>query len=269
MKKNDFVRKTAEFSKKHPFSFVKKLLVFEEIDSTNSTAKEIARGGAEEGTVVLARTQKKGRGRFDRVWQSPEGGLYLSLILRPKTSAEKTSLLPFVAALAVAQTINSYGLVSTIKWPNDVLVHGKKIAGILLESETEGQMVTSVVVGMGINLNTDLQTLAPNIHSQSAAMIQEIGHPIKYYKFLTTLFTQFDHYYQLFVTNQYEQIIEEWKNHSDTIGKQVCIQTSTKTLNGLASDIDSSGFLILKTKTGETKKITGGDCLYLDELYHA
>jgi BirA family biotin operon repressor/biotin-[acetyl-CoA-carboxylase] ligase len=268
MKKNDFVKKTVEFSKKYPFSFVKQLLVFDELESTNSTAKEAGRTGVQEGTVVLAKTQKKGRGRFDRIWQSPEGGVYLSMILKPKTPIEKTSLLPFVAALAVAQTINSYGLHATIKWPNDVLVQGKKIAGILLESETEGQTVSYVVVGIGINLNIDLSTLPSEIQAQSTAMIKEIGETIEYYQFLTTFFTQFDHYYQLFSTNQYEQIVKEWKNHSDTLGKQVRILTSTETLQGTAADIDSSGFLILKKKNGETKKITSGDCLYLNELDH-
>jgi BirA family biotin operon repressor/biotin-[acetyl-CoA-carboxylase] ligase len=153
MKERAFVKKTREFSKRLHIDVVKNLLVFDELDSTNSTAKELALAGAEEGTVVLARTQNQGRGRFDRIWQSPEGGIYLSFILRPKVSAEKTSLLPFVAALALTKTIDSYGLHATIKWPNDVRVNGKKIAGILLESEVIGHSSNYVVVGIGMNLN--------------------------------------------------------------------------------------------------------------------
>jgi len=268
MKERAFVKKTREFSKKLPIDIVKNLLVFDELDSTNSTAKDLAHDGAEEGTIVIARTQNQGRGRFDRIWQSPEGGVYLSFILRPRISAEKTSLLPFVAALALTKTIESYGLCATIKWPNDVRVNGKKIAGILLESEVIGDTINYVVVGIGMNLNIDMTHLSADIQPRSTSMIHELGSPVDYHEFLQTFFIQFGSFYKLFVEQQYDRIIDEWKNHTDTLGKTIRVQTSTETLQGIASDIDQSGFLLLRTERGETKKIMSGDCLYFDELYH-
>jgi len=268
MKERAFVKKTRNFSKKLHIPVVKNLLVFDELDSTNSTAKDLAHYGAEEGTIVIARTQNQGRGRFDRIWQSPEGGIYLSFILRPRISAEKTSLLPFVAALALTKTIESYGLHATIKWPNDVRVNGKKIAGILLESEVIGDTINYVVVGIGMNLNIEITHFSTDIQPRSTSMIHELGNPVDYHEFLRAFFIQFWSFYKLFIEQQYDRIIDEWKNHTDTLGKTIRVQTATETLQGIASDIDQSGFLLLRTESGETKKIMSGDCLYFDELYH-
>jgi BirA family biotin operon repressor/biotin-[acetyl-CoA-carboxylase] ligase len=268
MKERAFVKKTREFSKRLHIDVVKNLLVFDELDSTNITAKELALAGAEEGTVVLARTQNQGRGRFDRIWQSPEGGIYLSFILRPKVSAEKTSLLPFVAALALTKTIDSYGLHATIKWPNDVRVNGKKIAGILLESEVIGHSSNYVVVGIGMNLNINITHFSTDIRPKSTSMSYELGSAVDYHGFLRIFFIQFGSFYKLFLEQQYNRIIDEWKTYTDTLGKTIRVETSTETLQGIASDIDQSGFLLLRTEQGEIKKIMSGDCLYFDELNH-
>jgi BirA family biotin operon repressor/biotin-[acetyl-CoA-carboxylase] ligase len=266
MKETTFVKKTVEFSKKLHSDIVKKLLVFERLDSTNSTAKELARTGANEGTIVIAQTQNQGRGRFERIWESPEGGVYLSFILRPRTPAEKVSLLTFVAALAVTKTVNSYGLHTSIKWPNDVRVNNKKIAGILLESEVNGHTINYVVIGIGINLNLDREKLPADIRSQSTSMTSELGHPLDYYEFLTAFFKQFEVFYALFIKQQYERIVDEWKTSTDTLGKTIRVHTSAETIQGLAFDVDQLGFLLLKTEKGEIRKILSGDCLYFNEL---
>jgi BirA family biotin operon repressor/biotin-[acetyl-CoA-carboxylase] ligase len=268
MKETKFVKKTTDFSKNLHIDLVKKMLVFDEVNSTNITAKELAQAGAEEGTVVIARRQHHGRGRFDRIWQSPDGGVYLSIILQPKKSIENISLLPLVAALTVARTITLYGLHTTIKWPNDVQVNGKKIAGILLESEIRGHEVIYVVVGIGINLNIDRKDLSPDIQPRSTSMFHELGSPVDYHEFLRTFFKQFDKIYSLFVDHQFQRIIDEWKIQTDTLGKTICVQTSTETLQGIAFDIDRSGFLLLRKENGEIKKILSGDCLYLNDLDH-
>lgn len=261
-----FIRKTEEFSKNLSVDFVKKLFVFGTLDSTNTMAKDLARAGAAEGTVVIAQTQGQGRGRFDRIWQSPEGGMYLSLILRPQEQAKKASLLPFVAALAVAKTIDVYGVHATIKWPNDVQVNSKKIAGILLESEINGNTINYIVVGIGINVNIDVKMLSPDIRSKSTSLIRELGHPIDYHKFLRAFFVQFDTFYALFKKRKYQTIIDEWKSNSDTVGKVIQIQTLTETIQGIALDVDQSGFLLVRTEKEGIKKIVSGDCLYFDEL---
>jgi len=268
MKKSPFIKKTEEFSKTLRIDFVKKLCVFDSLDSTNSTAKELALAGAEEGTIVIAQTQTHGRGRFDRIWQSPEGGVYLSVILRPIVSPERTSLLSFVAALAVTTTLESYGVHVTIKWPNDVRVNGKKIAGILLESEVKGPTVNYVVIGIGINLNVNLIRLSSDLRSRSTSMLSELNHAIDAYEFLTRFFLQFTSFYTHFKEKHYNYIVNQWKIKTDTIGKIIRVQTPFVTLEGTALDIDQSGFLLLKSDTGAIKKIMSGDCLYLDELHH-
>ncbi|KYK21180.1 hypothetical protein AYK25_08525 [Thermoplasmatales archaeon SM1-50] len=266
MKEKMFVKTTVEFFRNLHVDFVKKLLVFENLDSTNSTAKNLARAGAVEGTVVVAHTQSYGRGRLDRIWESPKGGVYLSIILRPQVQTERASLLTFVAALVVAKTIRSYGAPTTIKWPNDVRVNNKKIAGILLESEIVGNTIHYVVVGLGINLHIDIKQLSPEIQSQSTTVSSEVGHPVDYYEFLRTLFQQFEYFYMLFKKGNYKRLIDEWKKHSDTLGKVIRIQTPTEILKGTACDIDELGFLLVRTESGEQKKILSGDCLYFDEL---
>jgi BirA family transcriptional regulator, biotin operon repressor / biotin---[acetyl-CoA-carboxylase] ligase len=268
MKESIFVKKTEAFLKKLENDFLKKSFVFDDVDSTNATAKDLAKAGAEEGTVVIARSQSHGRGRFERSWESPEGGVYLSLILRPGVSRQKTPLLSFIAALAVTKTINEYGIHATIKWPNDVRVNGRKIAGVLLESEGDGLTINYVVVGIGINLTIDLKRLSTEIQTRSTSLLNELRRPVDYHDFLKNLFMMFEHYYLVFQKQHYGEIIDEWKAHSDTLGKNVRVKTMTETLQGTAVDVDQSGFLLLWTANGETKKILSGDCLYFDELDH-
>jgi len=261
-----FVKKTTDFLT--TLEFVKHPMVFEELDSTNLTAKDLANTGAEDGTVVIARTQRHGRGRFDRVWQSPLGGIYLSLILRPTVPLQQASLLSFMTALTVAKTIRSYGPQAMIKWPNDVRVHGRKIAGLLLESEADASTLQYVIVGVGINLAVDLTQLPSEIRQKSTSLHIELADPVEYYHFLKTFFLLFEKEYHTFKARRFEEILAEWKAWSDTLGKQVRVTTMRETLQGIAYDVDPFGFLLLRTENGDRKKILSGDCVYLDELDH-
>jgi len=265
MNKNDYIVKINDFSKNLEIDLVKKLIAFDQIDSTNSKAKELALKNAKEGTIVISKIQKKGRGRFDRIWESPEGGLYFSIILKPKCRVNKTTLLPLIAALSVCKTIKSItDLNVNIKWPNDVLINDKKTCGILLESETKKNEIDFVILGIGLNLNTDMSSISKEIQSISTSIANEIGIMLNYFDFLEKLLTFFNKYYKMFVEKKYDFLINEWKNNSDTINKKVTIDTSDKKITGIAIDIDESGFLIIKTDTDEIKKITTGDCFYIN-----
>ena len=266
MKNNKFIEKTLELSDYIDINLVKKFIVFDEISSTNSKAKELARNGKDEGTIVIARMQKKGRGRFDRVWQSPDGGLYLSIILRPKLTPDKTTLLPLVGALAVSKTINLFGLCSKIKWPNDVRINRRKTAGILLESESEEKQVHYVVLGIGINLNIDINRFSKELRNAVTSLSYELNGNVDYQKFLKILLSTFDKYYAMFINRDFDTILKEWKMQSDTLGKRIKIVTSSDEIIGKAYDVDKSGFLIALTESGEYKKIMSGDCIYFDEL---
>lgn len=262
MKDNAFIKKTLDFSKSLDIDLVKKVIVFDKTPSTNSKAKELA--GKQEGTVVIARVQKKGKGRLDRVWESPEGGVYLSIILRPDCALDKTTLISLTAAITVSKTISSYGASARVKWPNDVLIGRKKIAGILLESEVHENRVEYVVLGIGINLNTDLNLLSEEIRLTSTSLSKEIGTSVDYHNFIKKLLLNLDEYYKLFLNKKYDYIIKEWKNQSDTIGRKVEIITPSEQIRGRVSNVDQSGFLIVIGESGERKKVVSGDCIYIE-----
>lgn len=263
MNEKSFVEETQDFSKNLDIGIVKKFVVFNEISSTNIKAKELAQKGEPEGTIVLSEIQKQGRGRFDRTWESPEGGLYLSIILRPTCKSSKATLLPLLAALSVCKTIKSVcDLPVAIKWPNDVLIDGKKVCGILLESESSKDGLGYVVLGMGINLNIDIDVFSKDFVATSIS--HEIGIKLDYYGFLKKLLLNLDYYYQLFKEEKYNNILSEWKKNSDTIGKRVCINTSSEKMEGKAFDVNQSGFLIIEMDSGEHKRITSGDCFYIE-----
>ena len=259
-----FIEKNSELLKNIDIDLVKKVVVFDETSSTNTKAKEIARTG-EEGALIIARTQTKGRGRFNRIWHSPEGGLYFSVILKPNISPDKISLLPLIAALAVSKTINlNYNLKAKIKWPNDVRINGKKVAGILLESEIDGKEVRYVILGFGINLNIDVNQFPKELKNAVTSASQELGTEVDYQKFLEKLLSVLDGYYKMFLHKEIDILLKEWKELSDTLNRRVKIVISSEEITGTAHDIDKSGFLIVTTDSGDYKKIMSGDCIYIE-----
>ena len=266
MNNSDFIKKTLNFSKKINSCFIKKFYVFDELPSTNAKAKELAQDCKEEGIVIISQIQKKGKGRFKRTWESPDGGLYLSIVLKPNVSPDKTTLLPLVAALAVSTTISNYGPSSTIKWPNDVRVHKKKVAGILLESDVNENQLHHVILGIGVNLNIDVTLFSSELKDTATSLLHELHAAVDYNKFLENLLLSFDKYYAMFLNDEFDCIISEWKALSDTLDRRVKIVTSSDEIIGKAYDVDRSGFLLVVTDSGVYKKIMSGDCLYFDEL---
>jgi len=232
----------------------KKILFFEEVDSTNNKAKQIALE-ENEGTVVISEMQTSGRGRRGREWYSPKGGIYVSFILKPNVSPEKASQLTLVSSLALVETLNSMNcnLNATIKWPNDVLILGKKISGILTELSADMENINYIVVGVGINLNTEKEILPENGTSLKIEMKEEASIKL----FLKSFLEHYDSTYQEYLNGKIDLIIERWKNNSDTLGKNVKIIGINETFEGLAKDIDENGALILKTKEKEIKVYSG------------
>jgi len=232
----------------------KKILFFEEVDSTNNMAKKIALE-ENEGTVVISEMQTSGRGRRGRGWYSPKGGIYVSFILKPNVSPEIASQLTLVSSLALVETLNAMdnNLNAKIKWPNDVLISGKKISGILTELSSDMEKINYIVVGVGINLNTEKEILPENGTSLKIEMKEEVSIKL----FLKSFLEHYDLIYQEYLNGDIDQIIERWKNNSDTLGKKVKIIGINETYEGLAKDIDENGALILKTKEKEIKVYSG------------
>jgi BirA family biotin operon repressor/biotin-[acetyl-CoA-carboxylase] ligase len=237
-----------------------------ETESTNIIARGIA-PSVEEGTVVIAELQTGGRGRLGRKWISPEGGIWLSIIIKPKIQLMYASRITLLAGVAVAKIIRSYGLAARIKWPNDVLIDGKKICGILTEMEAEMDMIEYCVVGIGIDANVDTESFPEDYRESSTSLKKELGHEIVRVEFVRKLLLEFDELYQKFLKDRFSSILEDWRNMSDTIGEWVKITTQSRTLYGEAIGVDSEGALIIETSDGRLEKIVAGNCEHLRKGY--
>jgi BirA family biotin operon repressor/biotin-[acetyl-CoA-carboxylase] ligase len=235
---------------------------FKETESTNIIAREIA-GSVEEGTVVIAESQTGGRGRMGRKWISPEGGIWLSIIIKPKIQPLYASRITLLAGVSVAKTIRSYGLPAKIKWPNDVLMNGKKVCGILTEIEAEIDLIDFCVVGIGIDANVDTESFPEEFRETSTSLKKELGSEINRVEFVQRLLEEFESLYLKFQKDGFSPILEEWRNMSATIGEWVKITTQARTIYGEAIGVDSEGALVLETGDGKLEKIVAGNCEHL------
>jgi BirA family biotin operon repressor/biotin-[acetyl-CoA-carboxylase] ligase len=241
--------------------FGRSILFSREVDSTNKWAKELATYGADEGTVVIAETQTKGRGRLDREWISPTGGLWFSLILSPNLSPTEAVRLTLVAGLAVAKVLREmFHLKTETKWPNDVLVNGRKICGVLTEMNTIGETVNFTIVGVGVNANFDVENVFPEQLKKAATSLEkELGRKVKLEKLFRALLEQLENLYELFVKEGFNPILEEWKNYAGFLGCKVEVSSPTGKMSGVALDVDDEGALVLRLEDGTVKRVFVGD----------
>jgi BirA family biotin operon repressor/biotin-[acetyl-CoA-carboxylase] ligase len=235
---------------------------FAEVTSTNDVAKELARKGVKEGIVVISETQTLGRGRLDRVWVSPQGGIWFSIVLRPQVHPKEASKLTFVAAVAVARTIREmFELRAEIKWPNDVLIGGKKVCGILTETSTTGEVVDFVVVGIGINANVGLDSFPESLRNSLTSLKQERMVEIAREEFLRALLEEVERYYTILMRKAFDLILEEWRKLASFLGQYVEITSFDQKTRGQAVNVDSDGSLIIKLTDGRMKKVMTGDVI--------
>jgi len=237
-----------------------KIYYFKSLPSTNLYAKDLIKKNAEEGTIVIADIQTKGRGRKNRSWSSPEGGLWFSIILYPNIPTQYAMLVTMVTSVSIVQAINELtGLSPTIKWPNDLLLEGKKICGILTELDAEMDRINYSVVGVGINVNNslekELQDKATSLHQVYNAKISRV-------KLLKLFLKYFDMNYFKILSKDYNSIRELWFLYTDIIGKNVCLKSENTETLGVVVDIDDTGCLILKTENKQIK-IVSGDLEYI------
>jgi BirA family biotin operon repressor/biotin-[acetyl-CoA-carboxylase] ligase len=237
---------------------------FHSMDSTNSTAYQLALQGAEEGEVVVAESQKKGRGRLGRKWFSPPlTNLYLSVILRPEIPPQQASLMTLMAAVATAGAILKFsGLQPMIKWPNDILLKNRKVAGLLNEIHSEMDRIHFVVLGIGVNLNMDEKMFSKEIRSLATSLKREMGQSISRKAFLQTLLEELEMWYETFLKEGAAPIMKAWRDKAQIQGRPVKVTSFREVLLGTAIDVDSDGALILETKDGERKRVVAGDVIY-------
>lgn len=237
---------------------------FQTIDSTNSKAYQLALHGAEEGEVVVAESQEKGRGRLGRPWYSPPSlNLYLSVILRPKIPPHQASLLTLMAAVATADAVQEIsGLLPLIKWPNDILLRDRKVAGLLNEIHSGMDRVHFVILGIGVNLNMDGKLFSKEIRKVATSLKKEMGRAVSRKAFLQALLQKLEAWYEIFLKEGAPPVLKAWRDRAQIKGRPVRVTSSGETLTGIAVDIDSDGDLILKTEDGQQKRIVTGDVEY-------
>ncbi len=240
------------------------ILYFRALPSTNDLAKELAVIRAREGAVIVAEIQTSGRGRLERKWTSPQGGIWLSIILRPKTAPRHIPKLTLMASVAVAKTIRkSFPLKAEIKWPNDVLINNKKVCGILTEAKTCGQALNFVIVGIGVNANFDQDMLPAYLRDSSTTLKEELKREVERASLLRALLEEIDFYYDMFMNGKFDAILKEWRDLAGFLGSHVEILSHGERFRGWALDIDEYGALMVRLENQTMRKVASGDLTIL------
>lgn len=239
-------------------TFVGRQVVFRETtESTQNLALSLAARPDSHGLVVVAEQQKSGRGRQKRRWLSPKGGVWISVVLKPQIPTARITLLPFVAALAVSDAIRATGLDARLKWPNDVMISGKKVAGILLDISAEADHVNHAVIGIGINANVDAPAISARLEGiKVTSMSHELGRAASRLELAKALLENLERYY-FEMERGASTIMQKWKENSDMLGRKVAVTQGNKTIHGVAADVNDDGSLLLRTGEGDISVVSG------------
>lgn len=243
----------------------RKIYYFDKIDSTQNFALELAQKPHENGSLVIAERQTHGRGRLNRRWVSPKGGIWMSILLKPNFESSYTSLFPMVTSLALAVSIEKTLKIKTeLKWPNDLTIKGKKIAGILIDASIESNKIDYIIIGIGINFKIKPEIVTKSIKSQRNYGITTLikkdqnANPIE---LVQQFLFELEQSYNRVVSDSIGQIRKEWSKRSSTIGKNITATTTTGILKGKAIGIDKTGALLLSNK-GKVQRLLAGDITY-------
>ncbi len=232
---------------------------FEKAGSTMEIAREKARNGCPDFTVIVAGRQSRGRGRLDRTWLSAAGGLYFTLVLRPLIPPALSPLVNFGASLTLARILREmFGIQADVKWPNDILVGNRKLSGMLSEMEAEADRVAYVNIGIGLNVNNDAATE----EQRAVSLAQLMGKTVKKKEILERFLKEFRTFMQELPL---DRVISEWKQFTSTLNRSVRVVTYKDTTQGFAEDVDDDGALIVRLDDGSTRKVVYGDCFYRDD----
>ncbi|WP_047152596.1 biotin--[acetyl-CoA-carboxylase] ligase [Aneurinibacillus tyrosinisolvens] len=242
-------------------SFGQEVHYYATIDSTQNKCQELAKAGAPEGTLVVADQQLGGKGRLGRVWHSPAGkNIYMSLLLRPVLELQKCPQLTLLTAVAIVETVRDVcGIQADIKWPNDILLDGKKICGILTELNAESDRINWLIIGMGINVNAELDDFAADVQKIATSLRIVNGAPLRRVSLIQGILRRLEHLYEQYVREGFEPIKELWEAHAITIGKRVTIRTLQGSLAGFAEGIDDAGVLLVRQDDGTVTKVYSAD----------
>ncbi|NLJ33837.1 MAG: biotin--[acetyl-CoA-carboxylase] ligase [Firmicutes bacterium] len=234
---------------------------YETMSSTNIRAKELARQGAGEGTLVVAEEQVEGRGRRGRTWHSPPGeGVLFSFILRPALQPTHAPQLTFMASVAVAKTLREdYNLPAGIKWPNDIFIRGRKVAGILTELSAEVDRINFVAMGIGVNVNTELASFSPFLRERVTSLRVEKGHSLARVPLLQRLLLSLEEEYTALLEGGFAPLRRRWLELNLVLGKRVRIISPERSFTGTAVNVDEYGALLVQEEGAGLRRVLAGD----------
>lgn len=237
--------------------FQDRIFHFLETDSTMEQARHLARSGAPHLSVVIAENQTQGRGRLRRKWTSPRGGLWFTVILKQDIPAVWSHLVNFAASLSLSRTLTHlFGLDIRVKWPNDLLLEGRKLAGLLSEMATQGELAEYINIGIGLNVN---QSPGPD-EPGAISIIDALNREVPRRPILEAFLEEFQHQIRILDA---DRILADWKTRTATIGRPVRIQTSERTYEGEALDVDNTGALLIRDAAGNIQTVVYGDCFHV------
>jgi len=247
--------------------FGQTLFCLEEIDSTSKYAMQLARDGAPEGTVVCAAYQTMGRGRLNRMWLSKAGqNLLMSIILRPRQEIAAVQKITLAAVNILHDALYDFckrhghlELSLSVKWPNDLLADGKKMAGILAESILRDKNIEALVLGFGINLNSRLEDMPPEIQNMATSVVEETNKTVDIERFLPHFLNYFEERYCRLERTDYAHVAENWKKNCPQIGKPIIIRDGNSKTEGIFHDINDNGYLVYKLADGSLNELISGE----------
>jgi len=235
--------------------------VFEQTTSTNDVVEKLARDQAKEGVVIFAEAQTKGRGRLGRKWVSPsKKGLWFSVLLRPNLRLQAATQITIASATALRRAIHSQtALDAKIKWPNDILIGGKKVAGILTELNAELDRIKYIIVGIGVDVNLSLAEFPAELRAEATSLKIQSGKLIERAELAVAILREFENDYEKLVSGHFAALADEWETHCATLGQNVVIRAGQRQLRGRAESLGEDGALLLRTEHGHLERIIGGD----------
>jgi BirA family biotin operon repressor/biotin-[acetyl-CoA-carboxylase] ligase len=237
--------------------------VFKETTSTNDVMEKLARDGVKEGVVVFAEAQTRGRGRLGRRWISPaKKGLWFSVLLRPNLRPQEATRLTIASATALARAIRAQtGVVPDIKWPNDILIRGKKVAGVLTEMSAETDRVRHVILGIGLDVNLTAAEFPADLRKLATSLRVESGQMVDRPALATAVLRELDRDYARACGSGFAALADEWESQCATLGQNVSIHIGDRTIKGRAEALDDDGSLLVRTQHGRLERIIGGDVI--------
>ncbi len=241
----------------------KNLYVFHEVQSTNTVAKFLSTNNIPDGSVIISEKQTAARGRSGKAWESPLGGVWLSIVLNPHVDHSKLPMITLATGVAVAKTLEKIGIENPeIKWPNDIFINGKKVCGILTEAVAKFNTIENVIIGVGIDVNIDIEKFPKEIKDGTTTIEKELGRKGNENLLIKTFLEEFEAISDLFDHEGYECILKEWRKRSYSIGKIVEVREPfNKYYDGYVVGINREGALIVEKIDGTLEKVISGECI--------